>query len=170
MIEKIKSADLVTLSGGIVCTVGGLNLNKRWGAVLVGLGKGLDVIDGPVSRRSDPTSYARTLDKFTDRFTEGVVVGSLVNEGIVSPIIPALGYGLRSAIKTSFPNKDGNVFGRLGAYSKDIAIGAGLLATAFEEDTSTKKSLKKISNFFGVSAVSLAVLSVLDGEGSHRED
>ncbi len=131
MPRSLNSADMITITGGIITTVGAANLDKQWGAVVVGIGRGLDTLDGHVARASGlDGDQGAHLDTTVDRFSEGIIVGALVYEDVIRPSLPVIGYGVRLISRAS--HKEGTVVGNSAMFLKDLAIGVGVIATSFE--------------------------------------
>lgn len=155
--ERMNTADTVTLAGGVLTVIGAANLNKRWGGFVFFIGKAADLLDGPLARWLHLASKAGgDFDRRTDRLGEASVVAGLCHEGIVPPALPVAGYALSVAHHRLKPP---SAIGAVSAVCKDIAIGAGVLATMADRDKQAYQTLKTAAQSAGWLAVGLGAVS-----------
>ena len=164
MSERLHAADAMTLAGAFVTGVGAVNLDKWWGAPVVGLGKVVDLFDGPTSRYFGTEGEGgRILDLEADRVSEAAIVSGLVLHDVVPPYVPLIGYGLKVASQARKGQERTNA-GNAAMILKDVAVGAALLSTVFERDTKPHKVLKTSFQVLGGIAIVLGIKEVLTPE------
>ena len=79
---KVSNADLftpanaVTAAGVILTFIGALSLNTLHGFIIAGTGKALDMVDGPIARRTHTSHFGALFDAGSDKFTSVVLLFS----------------------------------------------------------------------------------------------
>jgi phosphatidylglycerophosphate synthase len=162
MPEHLSAADLTTLTGAVITCIGAVNLDKRWGALVVGAGKSLDMLDGWLARRNGTDGEdGQSLDIRADRITEAVIVASLViNEDMPAYFIP-FGYGLKLTNKLRKGEERSNA-GNAAMTIKDLAIGAVLISTLFERDSKPRQFLNSTAKVLGWTAMAFGAKEALN--------
>jgi phosphatidylglycerophosphate synthase len=161
MAEYPNAADLTTLAGAAITCVGAVNLDKRWGALVVGVGKSFDVLDGWLARRNGTDDEdGQWLDIQADRITEAAIVASLVlNDDMPAYFVP-FGYGLKMANKLK-KGEERSTAGNTAMTIKDLAVGAVLISTLFEKESKPRKLLNSTAKVLGWTAMAFGVKEVL---------
>jgi phosphatidylglycerophosphate synthase len=137
--DILTPANAATLIGMGMTLYGAANLNSLEGVTFVLAGRALDLIDGPLARRTHESRFGAALDGTADKIaTIGMVAGALYFDA--APVA-LLGYvfaqNVVNAALTVYAEHKGlhpesSKLGKRGMFFQNLAIGSFALANVIE--------------------------------------
>lgn len=85
--DLLAPANFVTLAGFVLTIWGSLHLATLAGVVCLAIGRALDLLDGPVARRTHTSRFGAVLDASIDKFAVLAIVTGLLGYNLAPPII-----------------------------------------------------------------------------------
>ena len=86
--DVFTPANAVSLIGLGLTIHGATELNSLQGVIEIGLGRAMDVLDGPIARRTHASRFGAALDAVSDKIAIGaLIVGSWQYDTVPKPVI-----------------------------------------------------------------------------------
>jgi phosphatidylglycerophosphate synthase len=128
-------ASIITLAGLLLSIYGAFQLNTVHGLVLVAIGRGLDLIDGPVSRLTRPTRFGAAFDATSDKIALLAILIACFTYDIQPIWLVAYVaiHNLLNSVLSVVAEKRGNnpeasLDGKLSMFFENIALGLAILS------------------------------------------
>ena len=137
--DILTPANVATIVGLGLTLHGAANLDSLQGVAEIGLGRALDLVDGPLARRFHASRFGAALDGTADKIgTIAMVAGAyhydaapdVVLAGVLAQNIVNAGLTLYTEHKGRDP--ESSFAGKRGMFFQNLAIGAFALASVVE--------------------------------------
>ncbi len=129
-------ASCITLTGLILCVIGATEMNSLQGLLLIGIGRMLDLIDGPVARMREPSRFGAGFDALCDKFAILAIIIAYLHFHIhpIGVILYVLAHNLTNATLSIVAEKRGQqptatINGKLAMFSENVAIGLAIVGS-----------------------------------------
>lgn len=140
----VTPANAITIVGFVMAICGAASLNTLTGVVLLTIGRALDVIDGPVARRTVSSRFGAGLDALCDKLALLAVLIAAWHYAVV-PLSLIIMFALLHVINTVVAiiaqrRKRllvSSIYGKYAAFTQNIAI----VLFAYSETTSAHRQV-----------------------------
>jgi phosphatidylglycerophosphate synthase len=139
--DVLTPANAITLVGLGMSLYGAYNLDTLSGTLIFGAGKSLDMLDGPVARRTHASDFGAAFDATADKIAIGAaLVASVIHESAPLPVIGFIAaQNITNTVFTLAAEKRGlqpktSWEGKRAMFGQGLAIGGFALAHALNNE------------------------------------
>jgi phosphatidylglycerophosphate synthase len=133
--DILTPANVTTIIGLALTLHGAANLDSLQGIVEVGIGRGLDLVDGPLARRFHASRFGAALDGTADKLaTLALLSGALYYDAVPEVFIGyvfaqnAVNAGLAVYAEHKGLNPESSIAGKRGMFFQNLALGSFALS------------------------------------------
>lgn len=131
-----RPASLITIAGFVLSVWGAFKLNTPSGLALVVIGRFLDLVDGPVSRLTQPTRFGAVLDATADKFALlALLIAAFLFQSVPLLVLSyVFAHNILNGVLAVIAQKRGHepetaISGKLSMFGENAALFAFILAS-----------------------------------------